>query len=583
MILCNNFFIDCFLQKQKVSAQSIRTVVIALGVLLVSGCTSYGGSVKEALTQVETENYQEAETEFKKNLKPEGNDALLYYAELGLLHHLSGDYSKSNQLLSKAEDLAEDGYTLRVSEVLKSMFTSSSNTNYLGTPVEHLYYNYFKALNYLQLSEKARTRKEKESLLDQARVEARRIDLKLRVIEKQEGTYEEAKKRSETTFAQLLRIVDLLSGNTLEKDKLVFRQSAYANYLSGVIYERYGEWDDARISYQKAAQLYEAGYAEQLGLDQGITEQAWLDTARVMLKAGGYRNEVARITDTKLSVENRTELKRYMDNRQTLGEVIIIEHAGLAPRLGELNFYLTVDMNTHELVLRPILTGSIEQQRNQFAWFYMLYADKGLLDLVKQYREGGLYDVITRFAQEKRVGLGPLWETAADLGLIAAADKFGIRVTVPYYGPINKVMPKGSRVYVNGQSYAMKTADSPAMLALQHQLLKAGADLNAALVRESLQQITTFQATAGLSEEGTGALIGGLISLGSSITSSADTRSWLSMPYDIRIRRIALPAGQHSVKVNQLKTKQIQVRPGQLGLVEFRTFQQNTKALEQAY
>ncbi|MFB6259448.1 MAG: hypothetical protein ABEJ96_04040, partial [Thiohalorhabdaceae bacterium] len=111
---------------------------------------------------------------------------------------------------------------------------------------------------------------------------------------------EQTKKEEEKTFAKLLDIFQKFQGNWLDEEWLVFREDAYARYLAGVLYEKSGDLDDARIAYRKAAELYEAGYSEQYHLDENMAQQAWLDTVRIMRKAGGYESESQRLIDQKL-------------------------------------------------------------------------------------------------------------------------------------------------------------------------------------------------------------------------------------------------------------------------------------------
>lgn len=557
---------------------------LSTGVLvsLLTGCSTYGGKVDQAFDQLDAKDYQTASNTFKQHLKPKGKNALLYYSELGMVEHLAGNYQKSNQLLSTAEAIAEDQYTKRFSDSITSLLTGSDNATYKGKPAEHIFYNSLKALNYLQLATAAQQAGDTSARLrhlDSARVEARRVDLKLREIERTEGSYQQAEAQRETLLYQLLPLFQLLTGVELDRSELKFRQNAYSHYLAGITYEKNREWDNARISYQKAAELYEQGYAKQLNLGQAIIEQAWLDLARVMQKAGGYGNRLRQIKARKLSKTSLAQLRRAKTAR---AELVLVEHAGWVPRLGEMNIYMGADVDTQEFVLRPVLLGSDQQKLDQFHWFYLLYADKGLLSLVQQYQQGGLLGVATRFGQEKRIGVGPFWENAQQQGLVDIAANQGIRVAVPYYAPLSHTAVAPTQVQVNQQSYSMITAESPAALTLQNQLLQAGGDLTLAFARAAIQQISAAK-TSQLGGQETGQLIGSLLSLGASFTAQADTRSWLTLPHEIRIKRLYLSPGNHQISVPGQKPKQITLVDNDIQLVEFRTHNQRKSALKPVY
>ena len=326
--------------------------LLCISVWLV-GCATYGQDVRKGLDLTQQGQYKEAAGAFEKALDPKGDDRLLYYTELGMVYHLAGDYEKSNRLLETAERISEDLYTKRVSDMLTTAMTNPRQGPYRAANFERVFINYYKALNYMMLALDSGDAKMRERSLEGARIESRRMDMVLSDIETQKGSYQEQADREKSMFSKLMRIFNALSGEIIDRDKIVYRNDAFGHYLAGMIYEQYKEYDDARVAYQKSASLYEDGYQKQYGLKSEMTEQAWFDTIRMMQKAGGWRNEWPQLSQSKLSKDKRQLLKDFNE----MGHLVVLEHTGLVPERDEMHMLLTADPNTRQVVINPILTG----------------------------------------------------------------------------------------------------------------------------------------------------------------------------------------------------------------------------------
>ena len=243
--------------------RSLQGIALLLLTVYLSGCATYGHDVRKGLNLAQQGQYPQAVTALEKSLDPKGDDRLLYYTELGVVYHLAGDYQKSNQLLETAERIAEDLYTKRVSDMLTSAMTNPRQGVYRAADFERVFINYYKALNYFMIASNSTDRASKNKALDGARVESRRMDMVLANIELENGSYEEQADKEKSMFSKLMRIFSALSGEIIDKNKIVYRNDAFGHYLAGVIYEQHREYDDARVAYQKAASLYEGGYQEQ--------------------------------------------------------------------------------------------------------------------------------------------------------------------------------------------------------------------------------------------------------------------------------------------------------------------------------
>ena len=554
------------------TSPSALLLLLALSLLVLNGCASYGTGVKQGLTLMEQRHYKAAITDFEKKLSPTGDDRLLLWMETGLLLHLDGQYLLSNQKLDQAEKIAEELYTQRLGDILVTAMSNPRNGVYRGATFERVLINYYKALNYLMLATKEPNRA--TELLEQAQIEARRVNIILNDVASQQQSYEEHEQDKTKLFSRLTTLMDKLEDRQVITEELVYREDAFIRYMVGVIYELNGSWDDARISYEKAAQLFESGFSKQFGLGEEMGHRAWYDTVRMMQRAGGYQQRINDLTHEK-------ELEpppRHSAARATEGELVVIHHSGRIPMRQELNLQMRINLYSKELVISPILTGPAVQRQQQLAWFKMLYADRGLFDTLHNYKNEGIVSgAITALdgSFSKTMSLALAWPTVEQLGLDKLLGDFGIRVTVPYYPPATNSQA-GTTVLVDQLRHgSMILAHSIRDLALQNQLVDAKGDLNQAMARE----IIKISLAGNALKDAGGGMLGGLAAkLITSATSTAETRNWITLPGQIELYRTPLTAGLHSISVinphshTQAPTQQVEIRPGAMTVVEGRTF-----------
>ena len=553
--------------------KSLRGIALLLFTVYLSGCATYGQDVRQGLNLAQQGQYPQAATALEKALDPKGDDRLLYYTELGVVYHLAGDYQKSNQLLETAERIAEDLYTKRVSDMLTSAMTNPRQGVYRAADFERVFINYYKALNYFMIASNATNKADKNKALDGARIESRRMDMVLANFELEKGSYEEQADKEKSMFSKLMRIFSALSGEIIDKNKIVYRNDAFGHYLAGVIYEQHKEYDDARVAYQKAASLYEGGYQEQYGLDSEMTEQAWFDTIRMMQKAGGWENEWPIMSQKKLTKKKRKDLKEFNRN----GHLVVIEHSGVVPERNEMNMLLTADPATRQVVVKPFFTGDSQQMFDQQFWFYALYADKGINDVLSWGYENRLADAFANYGFEKREYIGPMWDVADSLGLIDVLND-GMRVTVPYYRLTSAKRNGTSKVTANGKTQNLLLSESVANMAVQQQLLASSSDLQEAMARAAFKNLTAAKAASVGGDAA--AVLGFIGKIAANASSAAETRNWLLLPGQIKVTRMALPAGQHQVKlVSEVKagktsqqTTSVNIEPGKMAVWKVRSF-----------
>lgn len=592
------------------TARNLLTLVF---ISLLAGCSTYGDSVEGVLNDVRTENYAEADVAAKEILSSSGSDRLLHFLERGMIAHLDGRYKDSNRLLEQAYRISESLYRTDAKDWLASAMTHPGNASYKGQLYERIYLHYTKMLNYLMLAQQQKAGSRQDQLLDSARVENRRIQILLDENVFKTGDYDQAKSEQEKLFSKIAKVFRQLNGDPINPDELKFRDQAFAHYVMGALYEQYGELDNARISYQRSATLYEEGYAEQYGLDQAMIRQAWSDVVRVMQKAGGYEDRWRQLVKTKnldssdLGANNADNQKPQVnadDEKTGAGELVasasgavtdsgavaaytyqpekaellILQHVDLSPQRKVLNMHLMINSNSRQLVVRPVPVGSQREQREQAAWFYLLYADKGLYNIIRDFSDGSILTSEGILGNSQATTLQPVWPLVEDTGLDYVLGNGGVRIAVPYY-PIPYAPLKSAKVTVSTAAGAvsrpMMKADSVAMLGLLQQVLEAQAELNSAMARETLRNLVTQQAVKDMGALG---ILGGKLLTAS--TTNADTRNWLSLPHHIRVQRLQLEPGQHTVTLNSVSVKgqkirqeyRVDLKAGELEILTLRTF-----------
>lgn len=185
------------------------------------------------------------------------NDAILYLQERGRVSSLAGAYAKSNEDFEQAVFLIEDNQKkakISLSDLGNDAIATVSNDNlipYPGYAYEKVFIHTFEALNYLS-----------QDMLEDALVEVRKAQ--------NEHTFAEYIRRKELAKAAYdAKRYDIKLDDQEDELNEVYKQlnaaagevksefeNAYAFYVSGVLYEIAHELDNARVSYQKALEMY---------------------------------------------------------------------------------------------------------------------------------------------------------------------------------------------------------------------------------------------------------------------------------------------------------------------------------------
>lgn len=206
---------------------------------------------------------------------------VLYLMDLGMLQHVAGQFEQSNQSLAKAEELTEALYTRRISSEAEAFLTTDNALSYEGEAFEKVMLNVIMAMNYAQLG-----------MLDDALVEARKVDHKLSVLSDRNGR------------------------------KMTYSKDPLARYVTGILYEAEGNLSDALVAYRLALDAFQ--YARKI-YGTPVPELLQRDLLRLSEALGlsdeheEYRRQFP-----------RTTWKRAAETKD-LGELIFVAYEGRAP------------------------------------------------------------------------------------------------------------------------------------------------------------------------------------------------------------------------------------------------------------
>lgn len=195
----------------------IKGLSLLFVLLLTSQCATYYHKKLKYQEFLLSEQYEKAEHKLDNiRFLSRKRNRLLYTLEKGKVNHLEHDFEKSNKFFNEADLLIEDHNNSAAQEAY-AMLTNAQTLPYKAEAVETIMVHYYKALNFLALSDK-----------NAALVELRRMNLKLQVINSQ------------------------YSNNDTKK----YADDAFAHIMMGAVYEGLGHLNDAFIAYRNAANLF---------------------------------------------------------------------------------------------------------------------------------------------------------------------------------------------------------------------------------------------------------------------------------------------------------------------------------------
>ena len=413
----------------------IKTLPFLLIISLMIGCASY--KFQEVIAPLEKGTPEDAYTYLRKHAPK--NPDIPYQFELGLIAHYADHFAESSAAFDLGGDIAEDRYTKSVSKELGSLVTSDKLRPYSATQYERLLSHYYRVLNYIYLNQ-----------LDGALIECRRAT----------------------------NLINYFKG---EDEKYDFFGTGFLAYLSGMLFEATGEWNDALISYKQAAEYYQNA-TEKTGVEMPDD----IGNALVRLtRRLGFTDEFARY---------QNQYGEPTAHPENTGELILFYESGYVPQKGE------------EALTFPILkTDKVED------------ADKFVPALIK--RRGLVYEEVKL--------------------------EYLLRIAIP---TISSHRPRfaGIKVAVGEDQKAGVLVEDVENIAIETFNAQRPVILIRTLVRAVGKYLLFRQANKKHEA------LGILTNLAGALTEQADRRAWQTLPNQIFMVRMPLPAGTHTLNLSFL-------------------------------
>lgn len=125
-----------------------------------------------------------------------------------------------------------------------------------------------------------------------------------------------------------------------------------------------------------------------------------------------------------------------------------------------------------------------------------------------------------------------------------------VSIALPEYKQQKQLLNK-ARVRVMSKTFALETVEDVDALA-RHAL---DDDMAVITTRAIARAVIKYQSQQKIKEEG-GGFAGFLATVANHLTERADTRSWITLPSEIQLVRLSLPAGQHTLSIEILNQAQ---------------------------
>lgn len=205
--------------RPRLSSVKGGAVLFPLLALLSAACAGPSGSMrKQVNAKIASGDYAGAEATVAsaKELSYGSKNAVLYYLDLGAIQHDAGKAKDSDRSLDAAENRMDQLFTKSLHKAAGTFLLNDNTTEYAGERFERALVNVYRACDYLLLGDR-----------ENALVEIRKLS---RLLQEYSDLYG----RSSTAY----------------------KDDAFGQYLSSLLYEDGGQNDDARISREAAERAY---------------------------------------------------------------------------------------------------------------------------------------------------------------------------------------------------------------------------------------------------------------------------------------------------------------------------------------
>ena len=481
----------------RVAKGAMLAVVTAALFLSMTGCATYSAKLVDLRPRMVNGEYDLALQTVEKETG--GKDRLLYHLERGTLLHFADRWVESNEAFADAELLADDLYTKSLSEGALSLITNDMANSYRARPFEMAMVPYYKALNYIYLGQR-----------DEAQVEARR------------------------STEMLAKYVDATVEGIRDEDKSLLemtRNNAFMLYFSGMLFDWDGELNDAFIAYRNAASAFQANYQM---LDLEIPPALAGDLQRVAERLS-FSTELDQIRQDCPAVfgafEAEAEAKAETEARDLpFKPEDYMASVGWTAGQGELVVCLEdgfVPQKTQTRIDIPIFEGETYDDPDYWSW--ELYNGMGEMKALSHGRK------VEYWAS---VALPELYEQPPSFAWVRISAYHQLE-NIPPNMRIQRGEPD-SRVFTS----QVENLNASAMITFE-------AEKPTIIFRTILRGLTKYLATRGVRKK-TGTWGGLAANLLGSVTETADTRSWLTLPRGVHLARLNLPPGSYDLKLELL-------------------------------
>ena len=330
------------------------------------------------------------------------------------------------------------------------------------------------------------------------------------------GDREEAQVEARRASLQMSKYVDATLGGIREEDRgdlERIRNNAFLLYTSGMLYDWDGELNDAYIAYRNAA----VAYQQNMGL-LGMSPPPSLatDLTRVARRLS-FANELEELQ--KACPDVFAAAPEAADDPRTREDYAA---AVWQPGQGTVVLFLESGFVSAKTQIRfdfPIFEGEAYNDNSYWAW--EIYAGMGNTQALVAGRKVEYWVSVAAPEMQDSVGsVGRARVTAVPADSTARA--------APAVGPavVSTRVENLSR-----QARITFDAEKPTIF-----------------FKTILRGLTKYLASRGAEEAG-GQLAKWAANLFGAVTESADTRSWLTLPADVHLARLDLPAGRWDLEV----------------------------------
>ena len=300
-------------------------------------------------------------------------------------------------------------------------------------------------------------------------------------------------------------------------DLLRTGNNAFLHYFSGMLYDWDGEINDAYVSYRNAATAFQLNHGL-LALD--IPPSLAADLARLANRLG-FQTELAELRKQCPAVFEHEDGARIDHSPSTPAQYESgVANAGWQSGHGEVALFLETGYVARKTEIRfdfPIFEGEAYNDPNYWSW--QIYAGMGNMQALVHGRKIEYW--VSVAAPELQDAPGPIT---------------GVRVAAHM---------------VDEQPADVQVASARISTLSREARVTFDAEKASIFFKTILRGLTKYLASRGAEKAG-----GGWAKLAANIfgavTESADTRSWLTLPENLELVRMSLPAGVYDLEVDIL-------------------------------